>query len=217
MNARRSPHPPSPRTSPPVGGGEVGLASYLRLRRKLGAGDGAAWLRSLFAASAFALTGCGFHPLYGDGGSGVGPALGTIFVEPISDRVGYELRNDLLDLLNFSGSPETSHYRLKLYLTEREDAVVLQANTSITRYNYTLTAHYELTPKGSTDTVKMGDLTAFAAYNVAAAPFLYATATAQRDAHNRAADDIAERLRTELAVYLRTAADQSPSASAPSR
>lgn len=150
------------------------------------------------------LAACGFHPLYGNGGAGVGPALSTIFVEPIAERVGYELRNDLLDLLNFSGSSETSQYRLKLYLSEREDAVVLQANTSITRYNYTLIAHYELTPKGSTDTIKTGDLTAFAAYNVAAAPFLYATVTAQRDAHNRAANDIAERLRIELAVYLRT-------------
>jgi LPS-assembly lipoprotein len=94
--------------------------------------------------------------------------------------------------------------------------VVLQANTSITRYNYTLIAHYELTPKGSTDPIKSGDLTTFAAYNVAAAPFLYATVTAQRDAHNRAANEIAERLRIELAVYLRSQqAPQSASAVSP--
>ena len=171
--------------------------------------------RTLVLCACLFLTACGFHPLYGNGGSGVGPALSTIFVEPIADRVGYELRNDLLDLLNFSGSSGTSQYRLKLYLSEREDAVVLQANTSITRYNYTLVAHYELTPKGSTDPIKTGDLTTFAAYNVAAAPFLYATVTAQRDAHNRAANDIAERLRIELAVYLRTAATQSVSTVSP--
>jgi LPS-assembly lipoprotein len=168
------------------------------------------WPRAFSLLTALALAACGFHPLYGNGGSAVGPTLSTIYVEPISDRVGYELRNDLFDLLNFSGSPETSQYRLKLSLQEREDAVVLQANTSITRYNYTLTAHYELTPKGTTDVAKSGDLTAFAAYNVAAAPFLYATVTAQRDAHNRAANDIAERLRTQLAVYLRTATAAPP-------
>jgi LPS-assembly lipoprotein len=175
--------------------------------------------RLLAATAALALAACGFHPLYGSsgGGPGVGQALSAIFVEPIPDRVGYELRNDLLDLLNFSASPDTSQYRLKLYLAEREDAVVLQANTSITRYNYTLTVHYELTPKGSTDAVKMGDLTTFAAYNVAAAPFLYATVTAQRDAKNRAANDIAERLRTELAVFLHTAMEKSASAVQPQR
>lgn len=158
--------------------------------------------------AALATAACGFRPLYGNGGlDGNAPQLSGVYVEPISDRVGYELRNNLLDLFN-SGSPQSSQYRLKLYLAEREDAVVLQANTSITRYNYTLQAHYELMPRGDTAAVKMGDLTAFAAYNVAAAPFLYATATAQRDAKVRAANDIAERLRTEIAVYLREMADR---------
>jgi LPS-assembly lipoprotein len=167
-------------------------------------------MRVLVTTAALALAACGFRPLYGNGGLGEHGAipLSSVYVEPISDRVGYELRNNLLDLLN-SGSPQSSQYRLKLYLAEREDAVVLQANTSITRYNYTLSAHYELMPRGETTPVKSGDLTAFAAYNVAAAPFLYATATAQRDAQNRATNDIAERLRTELAVYLRETAEQS--------
>lgn len=160
--------------------------------------------------AAFALAACGFHPLYGSNGVDphVGPALSGIFVEPIPERVGYELRNDLLDLFNATGTEDDFRYRLKLHLMGKEDAVVQQANTSITRYNYTLTAHYELTPKGVTAAVKSGDVTALAAYDVAAAPFLFATATAQRDAQNRAANEIAERLRTELAVYLHDAAEK---------
>jgi LPS-assembly lipoprotein len=158
------------------------------------------------------LAACGFRPLYGDGGLGANaPQLSSVYVEPVSERVGYELRNNLLDLLN-SGPPQSSLYRLKLYLAEREDPVVVQTNTSITRFNYTLTAHYELMPRGDTATLKAGDITAFAAYSVAAAPFLFATASAQRDARNRAAVDIAERLRTELAVYLRETAERSASA-----
>jgi LPS-assembly lipoprotein len=101
-----------------------------------------------------------------------------------------------------------ARYRLKLYLTETEVPVVFQPNTAITRYNYTVTAHYDLVPKEGTDAVKSGDVTAFAAYNVAAAPFLYATVAAQRDAKNRAANEIAERIRTELAVYFRQVAQQ---------
>jgi LPS-assembly lipoprotein len=159
--------------------------------------------------AALTLAACGFRPLYGNVGLGEHglTSLSAVYVEPISDRVGYELRNNLLDLLN-SGPPQSSQYRLKLYLGEREDAVVLQTNTSITRFNYTLTAHYELMPRGETMPVMSGDLTAFAAYNVAAAPYLYATTAAQRDAQNRAASDIAERLRTEVAVYLRETAEQ---------
>lgn len=154
------------------------------------------------------LAGCGFQPLYGtiDSKTSVGMALSEVYVDPIPERVGYELRNNLLDLFNATGRADTAAYRLKLYLTGNEDAVVLQPNTAITRYNFTLRAHYDLIPKGGTESVKSGDVTAFAAYNVAAAPFLYATVTAQRDAQNRAAGDIAERIRVELAVYLREAA-----------
>ena len=164
---------------------------------------------SIAAIFCLSLTGCGFHPLYGNiEGGGGGPALANVYVEPISDRVGYELRNNLLDLFNGTGEDDNAAYRLKLTLSEMEEAVVLQTDTAITRYNYTLSAHYELIPRASTAAVKSGDVTALSAYNVAAAPFLYATATAERDAKNRAANDIAERIRTQIAVYLRNASVQ---------
>ena len=73
---------------------------------------------------------------------------------------------------------------------------------------YMYLAHYDLVTKDNAQPVKSGDVTAFAAYNVAAAPYLYSTAAAQRDAKNRAANDIAERIRLELAVYLRQVAQQ---------
>jgi LPS-assembly lipoprotein len=158
--------------------------------------------------SSLSLAACGFQPLYGNGGGVIGPTLQNVYVEPISDRVGYELRNSLLDLFNGTGQADNAQYRLKLSLTETEEAVILQTNTAITRYNYTLSAHYELIPHASTQAVKTGDITSLTAYNVAAAPFLYSTVTAQRDAKNRAANDIAERLRTQIAVYLRTSAAQ---------
>jgi LPS-assembly lipoprotein len=155
------------------------------------------------------LQGCGFEPLYANNNNlGISSTLSTIYVEPISDRVGYELRNDLLDRLDGTVSAQGARYRLKLYLTELEEPVVFQPNTSITRYNYTLTAHYDLVAREGAEPAKSGDVTAFAAYNVAASPYLYSTVAAQRDAKNRAANDIAERIRIELAVYLRQVAEQ---------
>ena len=164
----------------------------------------------LLLPMALANAACGFRPLYGrtDLDPRVAPTLSAVYVDPIPDRVGYELRNSLLDLFNATGQADGAAYRLKLTLAEREEAVVLQSNTAITRYNYTLTAHYDLLPRESTSPVKSGDVTALSAFNVAAAPFLYATVTEERDAKSRAATDIAERIRTELAVYLRRAADQ---------
>ncbi len=155
---------------------------------------------------AFVLAGCGFRPLYGSSGAepGIAGTLSQVYVEPIPDRVGYQLRNELLDLFNATGSPADAAYRLKLTLSEEEQAVALQQNTNITRYNYTLKAHYELFPRGSTAAAKAGDVTTLTAYNVAAAPYLYATVTAERDAKDRAANDLAERIRIAVAVFLRS-------------
>lgn len=157
------------------------------------------------AAVSTLVAGCGFHPLLGTVGQGpgVGDMLSAVYVDPIPNRVGYQLRNDLLDLFNATGQADGAAYHLKLSLTEAEQAVALQTNTNITRYNYTLRAHYELVPAGTTAPAKTGDLTSLTAYNVAAAPFLYATVAAEQDAKNRAANDLAERLRVTIAVYLR--------------
>lgn len=166
--------------------------------------------RALLAMTAMLLLqGCGFEPLYADTsttGTGVSANLSSIYVEQISERIGYDLRNDLLDRLDGTTNASTARYRLKLAITELEEPVVFQPNTSITRYNYTLTAHYDLVAREATQPLKSGDVTAFAAYNVAASPYLYSTVAAQRDAKNRAANDIAERIRIELAVYLRQVA-----------
>ena len=160
-------------------------------------------------AAMLLLQACGFQPLYADNNNlGVSSTLSTIYVEPISERVGYDLRNDLLDRLDATASAQGSRYRLKLYLTELEVPVVFTPNTSITRYNYTLTAHYDLVAPDATQPLKSGDVTAFAAYNVAASPYLYSTVAAQREAKTRAANDIAERIRIELAVFLRQVAEQ---------
>ena len=39
------------------------------------------------------LVGCGFHPMYGPS---LSPSLSSIYVEPIAERDGYELRNSLI-------------------------------------------------------------------------------------------------------------------------
>jgi len=207
---------PPPLTPLRVGGGECqfnlpqrGEVATAKPAGRSRAGGGH-FARVVAIGCAFLLSACGFHPLYGNTALDprVGPTLANVYVEPISDRVGYELRNSLLDLFDATGQANGAAYRLKLSLSEMEEAVVLQTNTAITRYNYTLMAHYELIPREGAAAVKSGDVTALAAYNVAAAPFLYATVAAERDAKNRAANDIAERIRTQIAVYLRNAAGQ---------
>lgn len=150
---------------------------------------------------ALALSGCGFHPLYGDSGATAETAdkLAAIYVEPIPEKIGYELRNTLIDLFDASGRASKSAYRLRVTLTTKSEGIAIQNDAAITRYNDTLSVNYELTDKATGAVVTKGVETGLSAYNVVSSP--YATLVAQQDADTRAAEDIAYRIRTDLAVY----------------
>lgn len=162
----------------------------------------------LFAALglALALASCGFRPLYGRYGADPGAQriFASIYVQPIeTERVGYQLRNSLIDLLEASASPTNAIYQLNVDLTETRQGVAVQPNASITRYNYTLIAHYELIDAKSGNVVAKGTQSTLSAYNVlpSSATSAFGTLAASQDAQKRAADDIAQRIRLDLGVY----------------
>jgi LPS-assembly lipoprotein len=158
---------------------------------------------------ALGLYGCGFHPLYAIPGTPHGAMrqeLGSIYVEPVPDHLGYELRNSLIDVLDARGEPAGAAFRLRVTLEEKSDAVGVQSQTvgnitqtAITRYNDTLTVTYELVDVATGAVVTHGVETGLSAYNVLSSP--YATLVAQQDADRRADDDIADRIRIDLAVF----------------
>ena len=152
--------------------------------------------RLLLTALLPLLAGCGFHPLYGDGR--LQPQLSSIYVEPVAERDGYELRNSLINLLASNGESGGKAYRLKLNLTETNQGVALQNDATITRYNDTLTVSYVLSDAKGTE-ITYGTQTSLASYNTVNSP--YATLAGQQDADKRAAEEIAERIRLDLGVY----------------
>lgn len=164
-------------------------------------------LRTLFVLGlAFALASCGFRPLYGRYGADPGAQriFASIYVQPIeAERVGYQLRNSLIDLLEASASPTNAIYQLNVDLKEIRQGVTVQPNASITRYNYTLTARYELVDARSGKVVTKGTQSTLSAYNVlpSSATSAFGTQAASQDAQKRAADDIAQRIRLDLGVY----------------
>jgi LPS-assembly lipoprotein len=153
-------------------------------------------------AACLALGACGFHPLYGGAaeGSALSGTFATIYVEPIPDpgvaSTGYELRNALIDLLD---SNKGTAYRLQVTLRETSQNVVILQDASIVRYNDSLTVKYTLTDSSTGKVVTSGTESGITAYNAVASP--YATQIAQQDADKRAAQDIAERIRTDLGVF----------------
>lgn len=167
--------------------------------------------RAVIVVLALTLGGCGFHPLYGGANGGMSDSLATIFVEPMPDRIGYELRNTMIDLLDGPGTARGAAYRLKMSLTQTTQGVALQNdpnnNSSISRYNDTLKVTYTLTDAGG-KVVTTGVESGLSAYNVLPSLTLqqatvanYGTLAAQQDADKRAAQDIAERIRLDLNVF----------------
>jgi len=148
------------------------------------------------------LAGCGFHPLYGGANGGMQATLSTIYVEPMPERLGYELRNKMIDLLDGPGTPSGALYRLKLSLTETTQGIALQNDATITRYNDNLKVTYSLTDMTG-EVITSGIETGLSAYNVlpSSANANYGTLAAQQDADKRAAEDIAERIRLDLNVF----------------
>jgi LPS-assembly lipoprotein len=157
---------------------------------------------------AMLLSGCGFHPLYGGMNADMRGKLSSIYVEPVPERLGYELRNTMIDLLDGPGTSSGATYRLKLALSQSTQGIALQNDATITRYNDTLTVTYELSDMAG-HIVTKGTETGLSAYNVlptgptiALSPQAnYGTLAAQQDADKRAAQDIAQRIRFDLNVY----------------
>ena len=97
---------------------------------------------------AVSLGACGFHPLYATPPSGNSLGMtqyySQVLVEPIPGRQGVHLRNQLMDTFTPGGTPANAAYRLSIRLEEQKEGLAIQTDTRITRYNYNLTAKYEL-------------------------------------------------------------------------
>ena len=148
-------------------------------------------------ALCLALAACGFHPMYG---RATGPALASVYVEPIAERDGFELRTSLIDALQSDGVEQGKAYHLKITLNESAQGIALQNDATITRYNNTLTAHYTLYD-AQDKVLTNGTETQMSAWNVVQSP--YATEVAALDSSKRAAQDIAERIHLDLGVWFR--------------
>ena len=87
--------------------------------------------RLAILALCFLSAGCAFRPMYGR--SSLSPQLASVFVEPIPERDGYELRNRLIDLLQSDGEETGKKYHLKIVLNEASQGIALQNDATITR------------------------------------------------------------------------------------
>ncbi|MSP20938.1 MAG: hypothetical protein EXQ93_05345 [Alphaproteobacteria bacterium] len=152
-------------------------------------------------AAGIALAACGFQPLYGSRADGphIQSELDDTFIRPVDQRVGQILRNDMLDLITPLGEPARPRYVLNVEMVESKEGLALERDATVTRFNLTLTANYDLQDARTGEGLNAGTVRATAAYNVLRNEF--SNVSAERDAEARAARVVAEEIKTRLSIY----------------
>lgn len=152
---------------------------------------------SVLFVAPMAASGCGFAPLYGQ--PGVVSSLAAIDVEAPQGRTGYLMREHLDDAFAKNRQARAA-YRMHLDLYETRYPRGVRVDNVATRYEYILTANYELTSLPSGALAKHGQVRVELTYDSADQP--YAAVAAQQDAQDRAAEEAARRIQLELAAWL---------------
>ncbi|MDB5570829.1 MAG: hypothetical protein JWN93_2012 [Hyphomicrobiales bacterium] len=155
----------------------------------------------LVGIMALGLTGC-FQPMYGGvGGEALVSELRAIKVEPIPERLGHYLGNELIFALNGTGSDVTPRYRLIVNLTQRiQSPLIDTVGGRATSGTIFVDAEYRLVPIGGSEPVAAGTAFSIASYDRSSQRF--ANLRAARDAEIRDAKTLADQIRTRLAADL---------------
>lgn len=161
------------------------------------AGAGAA---RLALAAVLAVSGCGYQPLYGPyAPANTAEELAAVRVNLIEDRLGQMLRNNLLFRMNRQGQPKAPEYELEVRLQESRQNLALRRDETATRANLTVRAYYELRLVGQERPLFTGRSESINSFNIVRSEF--ATLAAERDARERAAQQLSDDITTRLAIF----------------
>lgn len=144
------------------------------------------------------LAGCGFTPLYAEGG--VGGSLRAVAIDtPERSRTGYFLRQSLDDELG-RDRDAAPRYRLSLDVSENRFPLGVRVNNVASRYEIALTVTWRLLDAGTGAQLTAGVTPVRISYASADAPF--AGVAAQQDGVERASREAAVRVRQDVARWL---------------
>jgi LPS-assembly lipoprotein len=158
----------------------------------------------LALALGLGLAGC-FRPMYGPGADGrsVTEALAAVKVEPVADRLGHHLTQDLVFELTGGAPASQTRYRLTVKATQNVVTPVVDSSSGRADAATVLArADYVLTRIDGGAEVTAGTATASATFDRIAQRFAAARAT--RDAEIRVARVLADQIRLRVAAALAT-------------
>ncbi len=146
----------------------------------------------LFGLAALPLAGCGFEPVYREGGAADG-LQGRILVAAPKDRDSFALANRLEDRIGRADAPL---YDLKYEAVTRRNSLGITDQQEITRYNVSGTVTFSLTSRSSGAVVHTDTVSSFTSYSATANTI--ATLAAERDAYKRLMVILADQIVTRL-------------------
>jgi LPS-assembly lipoprotein len=157
-------------------------------------------------ALAVALTGCaggdGFRPMYAASASGpqLQEKMAAVDVGTIPSRVGQRVRNELIFQATGGGGATPPIYRLDVAIKESIAATLVKVTGEAASNVYVLDATFTLVDIRSKKVLLRGNSHARAGFD--RFPSIYSNVRAREDAENRAANVIAEDLKSRLAAFL---------------
>ena len=140
--------------------------------------------------------------MYGSASLGaVDEELARVKVQVISDRVGQQAHNFLLDRLNRSGRPADPRYLLEVRIRVAKTELGIERDETATRAKLVLTANFSLTDLKTRETLLRRTTRSTNSYNIVDSAV--STRSAELDAVERAAREISEDIRVLLSLYFR--------------
>lgn len=169
-------------------------------------------ITALLALALFSLNACGFEPLYverksdenwyykGEFDTSITKEMSQIRIEPISDRIGQLIRNNLMDSFTPKGVSATPKYRLTVGPIDKQ--VVQQAlrnDITATRERVRYKVKYYLYDTQTGKQLVRGDSLAYVSYDILGNP--YSTTFAQKKIEKNAADIISNDISLRIGAY----------------
>ncbi len=151
---------------------------------------------------AMLLGACGFTPLYAErsGGGAVTADLSTLDVRAPEDRLGRELKYNLLDLLSSSGNPPANPaYVVELAPIVYNEDLAVEPDAEVTRKNLVLVVPFRLVDTATKKTVLRSTSRSRSSYNRVSSEF--ANITAAQNAEDRIARALAADIKLQLSIY----------------
>jgi LPS-assembly lipoprotein len=152
--------------------------------------------------ASLSLAGC-IEPLYGPIGAGAPLAaeLQAIEIDPIPERLGHYVRDELVFAFNGTGSQVAPRYRLVVLLKERVQTPILDTvTTRATSATVIVDAEYRLLSLPDGKEIAKGLATGVASYDRFSNRL--ANVRAARDSETRDARVIADAIRTRVSIAL---------------